>query len=84
MDLSNRFEQPITPTAQHLSRPCTCRQGNYRVSIKVRLILLIGTSLLTALIVSLVSYLGNIRMAEAVSDNEVSMTALRKPLPHDR
>jgi methyl-accepting chemotaxis protein len=54
------------------------------VSIKVRLILLIGTSLLTALIVSLVSYLGNIRMAEAVSDNEVSMTALRKPLPHDR
>jgi methyl-accepting chemotaxis protein len=53
------------------------------VSIKLRLILLIGTSLLTALIVSLVSYLGNTRMAEAVSDNEVSMTALRNHLEAD-
>ena len=53
------------------------------MSIKLRLILLIGTSLLTALIVSLVSYLGNIRMAEAVSDNEVSMTALRNHLEAD-
>ncbi|MFD2883802.1 hypothetical protein ACFS4T_18205 [Pseudomonas lini] len=54
------------------------------MSIKLRLFfLLIGTSLLTALIVSLVSYLGNTRMAEAVSDNEVSMTALRNHLEAD-
>ena len=53
------------------------------MSIKLRLILLIGTGLLTALIVSLVSYVGNTRMAEAVSDNEVSMTALRNHLEAD-
>jgi methyl-accepting chemotaxis protein len=53
------------------------------MSIKLRLLLLIGTSLLTALIVSLVSYVGNTRMAEAVQDNEVSMTALRNHLEAD-
>ena len=54
-----------------------------RVSIKIRLILLIGTGLLTALIMSLVSYVGNTQMAEAVSDSEVSMAALRNHLEAD-
>jgi len=53
------------------------------VSIKLRLLLLIGTSVLTALIVSLVSYVGNTQMAEAVNENEVSMTALRNHLEAD-
>ena len=53
------------------------------MSIKLRLILLIGTGLLTALIMSLVSYLGNARMAEAVDDNNVSMAALRNHLEAD-
>jgi methyl-accepting chemotaxis protein len=53
------------------------------VSIKLRLILLIGTGLLTALIMSLVSYVGNTQMAGAVSDNEVSMAALRNHLEAD-
>ena len=53
------------------------------MSIKLRLLLLIGTSVLTALIVSLVSYVGNTQMAEAVNENEVSMTALRNHLEAD-
>jgi methyl-accepting chemotaxis protein len=53
------------------------------VSIKLRLILLIGTGLITALIMSLVSYLGNTQMAEAVNDNEVSMAVLRNHLEAD-
>ncbi|EJM79165.1 hypothetical protein PMI32_04371 [Pseudomonas sp. GM60] len=53
------------------------------MSIKLRLLLLIGTGLLTALIMSLVSYLGNSQMATAVNDNEVSMTALRNHLEAD-
>gem|GEM_PF-2174057 len=53
------------------------------MSIKLRLLLLIGTGLLTALIMSLVSYLGNSQMAAAVNDNEVSMTALRNHLEAD-
>jgi methyl-accepting chemotaxis protein len=53
------------------------------VSIKLRLVLLIVTSLLTALIVSLVSYVGNLRMATAVSDNAVSMSALRNHMEAD-
>jgi len=53
------------------------------VSIKLRLILLIGTGLATALIMSLVSYLGNTQMAAAVNDNEVSMTVLRNHLEAD-
>ena len=53
------------------------------VSIKLRLVLLIVTSLLTALIVSLVSYVGNQRMASAVSDNAVSMSALRNHMEAD-
>jgi len=47
------------------------------------LLLLIGTGLLTALIMSLVSYLGNTQMAQAVNDSEVSMTALRNHLEAD-
>jgi methyl-accepting chemotaxis protein len=47
------------------------------------LLLLIGTSLLAALIVSLVSYLGNTQMANAVNDSEVSMAALRNHLEAD-
>jgi len=54
-----------------------------KVSIKLRLILLIGTGLLTALIMSLVGYLGNTQMAGAVNDNEVSMAALRNHLEAD-
>jgi methyl-accepting chemotaxis protein len=53
------------------------------VSIKLRLVLLIVTSLLTALLVSLVSYVGNQRMATAVSDNAVSMSALRNHMEAD-
>ncbi|RJG10083.1 methyl-accepting chemotaxis protein [Pseudomonas cavernicola] len=53
------------------------------MSIKLRLLLLTGTGLLTALIMSLVSYLGNTQMAEAVNDNEVSLTALRNHLEAD-
>ncbi len=53
------------------------------VSIKLRLMLLIATSLLTALIVSLVSYVGNVRMSGAVSDSAVSMSALRNHLEAD-
>jgi methyl-accepting chemotaxis protein len=53
------------------------------MSIKLRLLLLIGTSVLTALIVSLVSYVGNTQMADAVSESEVSMTALRNHLEAD-
>lgn len=53
------------------------------MSIKLRLILLIGTGLLTALIMSLVGYLGNTQMAGAVNDNEVSMAALRNHLEAD-
>ena len=57
--------------------------GGSTVSIKLRLVLLIATSLLTALIVSLVSYVGNQRMASAVSDNAVSMSALRNHMEAD-
>lgn len=53
------------------------------MSIKLRLVLLIVTSLLTALLVSLVSYVGNQRMATAVSDNAVSMSALRNHMEAD-
>jgi methyl-accepting chemotaxis protein len=53
------------------------------VSIKLRLVLLIVTSLLTALLVSVVSYVGNQRMATAVSDNAVSMSALRNHMEAD-
>jgi methyl-accepting chemotaxis protein len=45
-------------------------------------LLLIATSLLTALIVSLVSY-GATRMSAAVGDNAVSMTALRNHMEAD-
>ncbi|KAI2669234.1 MCP four helix bundle domain-containing protein, partial [Pseudomonas sp. TNT3] len=53
------------------------------MSIKLRLILLIGTGLLTALIMSLAGYLGNTHMAGAVNDNEVNMAALRNHLEAD-
>ncbi len=42
-----------------------------------------ATGLITALIMSLVGYLGSARMAEAINDNEVSMTALRNHLEAD-
>ncbi|NUT77790.1 methyl-accepting chemotaxis protein [Pseudomonas sp. C1C7] len=53
------------------------------MSIKLRLLLLIGTGVLTALIMGLVSYLGNGQMAQAVQDNDVSMSALRNHLEAD-
>jgi len=53
------------------------------VSIKLRLLLLIGTGVLTALVMGLVSYLGNTQMARAVQDNDVSMTALRNHMEAD-
>lgn len=53
------------------------------MSIKLRLFLLIGTGVLAVLIISLVSYLGNNRMAAAMTDNEVSMTALSNHLQAD-
>ncbi|WP_147466553.1 methyl-accepting chemotaxis protein, partial [Pseudomonas cichorii] len=53
------------------------------MSIKLRLLLLMCTGVLAILIMSLVSYLGNTRMAGAMEDNEVSMTALRNHLEAD-
>jgi methyl-accepting chemotaxis protein len=62
---------------------CGATREDITVSIKLRLVLLIATSLLTALIVSLVSYVGNQRMASAVSANAVSMSALRNHMEAD-
>lgn len=53
------------------------------MTIKLRLMLLIATGLLTALIMSLAGYLGNTRMGTAVQDNEVSMTVLRNHMEAD-
>ncbi|MGA9702170.1 MAG: methyl-accepting chemotaxis protein [Pseudomonas sp.] len=53
------------------------------MTIKLRLILLIATGLLTALIMSLAGYLGNTRMGDAVQNNEVSMTVLRNHMEAD-
>ncbi|WP_439653492.1 HAMP domain-containing protein [Pseudomonas rhodesiae] len=53
------------------------------MTIKLRLMLLIATGLLTAMLMSLVSYLGNARMSDAVRENEVSMTVLRNHMEAD-
>ena len=53
------------------------------MTIKLRLMLLIATGLLTALVMSLAGYLGNGRMSEAVQDSEVSMTILRNHMEAD-
>lgn len=53
------------------------------MTIKLRLMLLIATGLITALIMSLASYLGNNQMSDAVRDNEVSMTVLRNHMEAD-
>lgn len=53
------------------------------MSIKLRLFLLVGTGALAVLVVSVVSYLGNARMASAMIDNEVSLTALGNHLQAD-
>lgn len=53
------------------------------MSIKLRLILLMGTGLLTAFIMALVSYTGNSRMGSAISDSQVSMMSLRGHLEGD-
>ncbi|KAE9658068.1 methyl-accepting chemotaxis protein [Pseudomonas sp. PB105] len=53
------------------------------MTIKLRLMLLIATGMLTALVMSLASYLGNARMGEAVQANEVSMTVLRNHMEAD-
>nr|WP_273820825.1 methyl-accepting chemotaxis protein [Pseudomonas asplenii] len=53
------------------------------MSIRLRLYLLIGSGLLTVLVMGLVGYLGNLRMAQATSDSEVSMTLLRNHLEAD-
>jgi methyl-accepting chemotaxis protein len=53
------------------------------MTIKLRLMLLIATGLLTALVMSLAGYLGNVRMSEAVQDSEVSMTVLRNHMEAD-
>nr|WP_207196990.1 MULTISPECIES: methyl-accepting chemotaxis protein [unclassified Pseudomonas] len=55
----------------------------FKVSIKLRLVLLIVTGLLTALIMAVVSYIGNAHMASAVNDNAVSMSALRNHMEAD-
>ncbi|RMR59289.1 Methyl-accepting chemotaxis protein [Pseudomonas syringae pv. actinidiae] len=57
--------------------------GDIRMSIKLRLLLLIGTSVLTVLIISLVNYVGNTRTETAMIDSEVSMTALSNHLEAD-
>jgi methyl-accepting chemotaxis protein len=46
------------------------------MSIKLRLLLLIATSILTVLFISLVSHLGNLRMETALFNIETSTTAL--------
>jgi len=53
------------------------------MSIKLRLLLLVGTSVFTALIISLTNYLGNSRMEAAMIGNEVSMSALSNHLEAD-
>ncbi|MCD5996253.1 methyl-accepting chemotaxis protein [Pseudomonas sp. CDFA 602] len=53
------------------------------MSIKLRLLLLICTSVLAAVIISAVNYLGNARMEAAMQDNEVSMAALSNHLEAD-
>ena len=53
------------------------------MSIKLRLFLLIGTSVLTVMIISLVNYLGNTRTEAAMLDSEVSMAALGNHLEAD-
>ncbi|OPA90474.1 methyl-accepting chemotaxis protein [Pseudomonas fluorescens] len=53
------------------------------MTIKLRLMLLIATGLLTAVIMSLAAYLGNTHMGDAVQDNEVSMTVLRNHMEAD-
>ncbi|MCQ3026490.1 methyl-accepting chemotaxis protein [Pseudomonas tremae] len=53
------------------------------MSIKLRLFLLIGTSVLTVLVISLVNYLGNTRTETAMLDSEVSMAALGNHLQAD-
>ncbi|RMV73406.1 Histidine kinase, HAMP region: chemotaxis sensory transducer [Pseudomonas coronafaciens pv. atropurpurea] len=58
------------------------RRG-FRMSIKLRLFLLIGTSVLTVLVISLVNYLGNTRTETAMLDSEVSMAALGNHLQAD-
>ncbi|MFH7611774.1 methyl-accepting chemotaxis protein, partial [Pseudomonas syringae pv. tagetis] len=45
--------------------------------------MLIGTSVLTVLIISQVNYVGNTRTQAAMIDSEVSMAALRNPLEDD-
>ena len=64
------------------SQPAVLARGT-TMTIKLRLVLLIATGLLTALIISLAGYLGNTRMADAVQDNDVSMTVLRNHMEAD-
>ncbi len=53
------------------------------MSIKLRLLVLIGTGVLSVLIISLVSFLGNFRMEAAIKDSETSMKALRNHMEAD-
>jgi methyl-accepting chemotaxis protein len=53
------------------------------VSIKLRLLLLTGTGLVAALILSLVSFIGNHQVADAVRANQVSLNALRNHMEAD-
>ncbi|UZE26746.1 methyl-accepting chemotaxis protein [Pseudomonas asplenii] len=53
------------------------------MSIRLRLYLLIGSGLLTVLLMGLVGYVGNMRMASATHESEVSMTLLRNHLEAD-
>lgn len=53
------------------------------MSIKLRLLLLIGTSVLTVVVISLVNFLSNARTETAMIDSEVSMMALSNHLEAD-
>ena len=53
------------------------------MSIKLRLLLLTGTGLLAALILSLVAFIGNHQVADAVRANQVSLNALRNHMEAD-
>ncbi len=53
------------------------------MSIKLRLLLLTGTGLLAALILSLVGFVGNYHVADAVRANQISLNALRNHMEAD-
>src|SRR3990167_8387304 len=78
-----RSIQPLCAVRQaraHAGKRSLWRPG---MSIKIRLLLLTATGLLAALFMGLDSLFNNARTADAVNDNQVSLTALRNHLEAD-